>query len=109
MRSAMVGTEAPGSYNVQVGTDPLGTRSVMVGTDTQMRDAEDDVEMLATGGRPPPASPGAGQRVRPQPGYSANSTFFDLPTEIVIPPPPPPPDWPRVPIYLHGAHAPPAS
>jgi hypothetical protein len=93
---------------VQVGTDPLGTRSVQVGTDTQMRDAgtePDDVEMLAGDGRPPPAPPGVGQRVRP--GYSASSTFFDVPTEIAMPPPTPPPDGPRVPIYTGPTRRPP--
>ena len=82
LRSTMVGTDPLGTRSIMVGTDPFGTRSVMVGTDTQMRD-EDDVEMATTGGRPPPAPPGAGQRVRPQPGYSASSTFFDVRTEIV--------------------------
>ena len=108
MRSAMVGAKAPGTYSVQVGTNPLGSRSVMVGTDTQMRDAgtePDDVEMLAGGGRPPPAPPGLGQRVRP--GYSSSNTFFDVPTEIAMPPPTPPPDGPRVPIYTGPTRRPP--
>ena len=72
-----------------------------------MRDAgtEPDVEMHAGDGRPPPAPPGVGQRVRP--GYSTSSTFFDVPTEIVIPPPPPPPDGPRVTIYTGPTRRPP--
>ena len=110
MRSTMVGTEVPGSYSVQVGTNPLGTRSVMVGTDMQIRDAAtepDDVEMTTTGGRPLLVFPRAGQQVRPQPGCSASSTFFDVPTEIAMPPPPPPPDGPHVPIYTGPTRGPP--
>ena len=75
--SVQVGTEAPGTRSMQVGTEAPGMHSIQVDTDTQMRDAKtgpDDVEMTASGGRPP-SLPRFGQRLMRPPGYSDSSSL----------------------------------